>query len=146
VRALVQRVSEARCEVAGETTGRIDNGLLVYVGVGPDDMPDLAAAVARKVAHLRIFEDAGGKLNLSVQDVEGAVLAIPNFTLLADARKGRRPAFNGAAPADAAEPLHRAFVDALRAEGCSVAEGRFGAHMHVHALADGPVNLVIDLP
>lgn len=146
MRALLQRVSEARCEVGGTLTGHIQAGLLVYVGIGPDDTPEVAQALARKVARLRIFEDQQDKLNLSVLDTGGEVMAISNFTLLADARKGRRPAFNTAAPAELAGPLHDAFVGALRAEGCRVAEGQFQAHMEIASTATGPVNVILDLP
>lgn len=146
MRALVQRVAWAEVAVEGRVVGRIESGLLVYVGVGAGDRPEDAAWLAGKVAGLRIFRDEAGKLNRSVREVGGAVLAISNFTLLGDARKGRRPAFVAAAPAEAARPLHEAFLAALRAEGVPVATGVFQAEMAVRSEAAGPVNIVIDSP
>ncbi len=145
MRAVIQRVSRADLEVAGENIGWISRGLLVYVGIGSGDSPIDAERLAQKVASLRIFEDEDGKMNLSVRDVRGGVLAVPNFTLLADARKGRRPAFAGAAPPDQAEPLFRAFIDALWTNDCHVMDGVFGAKMLIHSAADGPVNVVLDV-
>ncbi len=148
MRALIQRVAWAEVEVDKEITGRIDQGLLVYVGTAATDTPTDAQALADKVANLRIFEDEAGKLNLSVQDsaVRGGLLVISNFTLLADARKGRRPAFNGAAPGPIAKPLYETFVDALRQQGCMVQQGVFGADMTIRSSADGPVNVIVDIP
>jgi len=146
MRALVQRVDWAEVEVEGRRVGRIERGLLVYVGVGTSDTPAEAEWLAGKVAHLRIFQDEEGKLNRSVQDVRGGVLAVPNFTLLADARKGRRPAFVGAAGFEQAGSLHEAFVAALRARGVRVETGVFGATMAVRSQAAGPVNIVLDSP
>jgi D-tyrosyl-tRNA(Tyr) deacylase len=131
---------------APQVVGRIDAGLLVYVGVAPTDTPADAEKLADKLAHLRILEDADGKMNRSVRDVGGGILAVPNFTLLADARKGRRPAFDGAARPESAEPLFDAFLDALRGQGCTVASGQFGAHMTIRSDAAGPVNLVVEMP
>lgn len=146
MRAVVQRVAWGQVEVGAEVVGRIEQGLLVYVGVAVEDGPEQAAWLAEKVANLRVFEDAQDKLNLSVQDVGGAVLVVSNFTLLADARRGRRPSFVAAATAEVAAPLTDAFVDALRAGGCTVATGRFRAHMRIRSEAVGPVNVVIDTP
>jgi D-tyrosyl-tRNA(Tyr) deacylase len=146
MRALVQRVNWAEVEVGGKTVGRIGHGLLVYVGVAATDVTADAERLAEKVAHLRIFEDEAGKLNRSVQDVGGSVLAISNFTLLADAGKGRRPAFVGAAGADRAEPLYAAFVGQLRLLGCAVECGIFGASMVIRSAAGGPVNIIMDSP
>jgi len=146
MRALVQRVTSAGVEVSGEILGRIGRGLLVYVGVAPDDTTDYAHRLAEKVAGLRIFEDEAGKMNLSVQDVGGDVLAVPNFTLMADARRGRRPSFATSAAGPVAQPLYEEFVVALVSLGCRAARGSFGAHMHVTSVADGPVNLVVDFP
>ena len=146
MRALVQRVAEARVEVDGQTVGRIGAGLLVYVGVAVGDSTRQGEWLAEKVAHLRIFKDEQEKLNLSVQDVRGEVLAVSNFTLLGDARKGRRPAFVAAAAYGQARPVDEAFVEALRALGVSVATGSFGARMAVFSKADGPVNIIIDTP
>lgn len=144
MKALVQRVTWAEVEADGATEGRIEEGLLVYVGVAAGDTPADAGRLAEKVANLRIFEDGGGKLNQSVRDVRGGVLAVSNFTLLADARKGRRPAFAGAAPVGQARPVHEAFLDALDRQGVKVETGVFGAKMAVRSLASGPVNVIID--
>jgi len=146
MRALVQRVAEARVTVGDEVVGRIGPGLLVYVGVATGDTPKDAQWLARKVANLRIFEDAQGKLNHSVRDARGSVLAVSNFTLMADARKGRRPSFVDAATTDVAEPLTQVFVEALRGEGLDVATGVFGAMMSIDSQAIGPVNVVVDTP
>jgi len=146
MKAVLQRVSHARVTVDSDVAGQIDRGLLVYVGVSVADGPDQAAKLADKVAALRIFEDDAGKMNLSVRDICGRLLVVPNFTLQADARKGRRPAFVNAARPAQAEPLFHAFVAALTALGCSVATGVFGAHMHIDSQADGPVNIILDIP
>ena len=144
MRAIVQRVSRASVTVAGETVGRIDRGLLVYVGVAAGDEPRDAEYLANKVAHLRIFEDDAGKMNLDVAAAGGAILAVSNFTLLADCREGRRPAFVGAAPPDAARPLFDDFCEKLRGLGRRVETGRFGERMSVEAANDGPINIVLD--
>ena len=146
MRAVVQRVAWAEVEVDGQVVGRIGKGLLVYVGVGVDDGPAEADWLAGKLAGLRIFTDREGKLNLSVKEVGGAVLAISNFTLLADARKGRRPTFAAAAAAEQAEPVHEAFLAALRRQGVDVQTGVFGAKMAIRSQADGPVNIIVDSP
>ncbi|MBS3820906.1 MAG: D-tyrosyl-tRNA(Tyr) deacylase [Planctomycetes bacterium] len=146
MRAVLQRVAEASVEVDGRVVGQIGPGLLVYVGVAAGETHAEAVALARKVAGLRIFDDPDGKLNLSVQDAGGAILVVPNFTLQADTRKGRRPSFVNAAPGQQAEWLTRAFVDALVAEGAEVARGVFGADMTIRSVARGPVNVVVDIP
>jgi D-aminoacyl-tRNA deacylase len=146
MRALVQRVRSAEVTVGGQVTGRIDHGLLVYVGIARTDDAAAAEWIAAKVAALRIFNDEQGKLNRSVQDAGGGILVISNFTLAGDGRKGRRPSFDAAAPPELAQPLHQQVVAALAGSGCPVAEGVFGAHMHVTSEADGPVNMVLDSP
>jgi D-aminoacyl-tRNA deacylase len=147
MKALLQRVGCARVEVDSQTVGEIqDGGLLVYLGVGIGDTEGEARRLAEKVAGLRIFEDPQGKMNLSVRDVGGEVLAIPNFTLMADARKGRRPTFVDAAPPEKAEPLYEAFVQALRGLGCQVETGRFRTTMVITSQALGPVNLIVEIP
>ncbi len=147
MRALIQRVRSAEVEADDEVLGRIDRGLLVYLGVGIGDDATGAARLAKKVAGLRIFEDGQGKLNLSVQDVGGDVLVIPNFTLMADAhRGGRRPSFTTAANGKLAEPLYQAFAASLAECGCRVERGAFGKHMEIFSVADGPVNLVTEFP
>ena len=145
MKAVIQRVRWAEVEVDGRIVGRVERGLLVYAGVAVGDTAQEAWKLADKVANLRIFEDEGGKLNLSVQDVRGGVLAISNFTLLADARKGRRPAFVGAAPQEVAGPVFEGFVAALRATGVTVQQGLFGATMCIRSEADGPVNILLDI-
>ena len=146
MKAVVQRVRWAEVEVGGRVVGRIERGLLVYAGVAVGDTLQEARRLADKVANLRIFEDDLGKLNLSVQDARGGVLAVSNFTLLADARKGRRPAFVAAAAKEAAAPVFEGFVGALRAAGLDVQQGVFGATMHIRSEADGPVNILLDMP
>jgi D-tyrosyl-tRNA(Tyr) deacylase len=146
MRAIVQRVIWAEVSVGGEVIGRIDHGLLVYVGVAGDDTPRQVQWLAAKVATLRIFEDSQDKMNRSVQDIAGSVLVVTNFTLLADAQKGRRPSFIAAARPEVAKPISDSFVEALRDQGVRVATGEFGAMMTIRSEADGPVNLVIDTP
>ena len=143
VRAVLQRVVRAAVSVEGETVGEIGPGLLALVGVGPEDDEETARALAGTIARLRIFPDGDGKMNLSVGDVGGSVLVVSQFTLYADTSKGRRPSFVGAAPPDKAEPLVAAVAAALAEEGITVAGGRFGAHMEVSLVNDGPVTIVL---
>ena len=145
MRALVQRVHSAAVTADGTPCGQIGPGLLVYVGIGHDADAARAEALAAKVAKLRIFEDEQGRLNRSVLQCGRAVLAIPNFTLLADAAKGNRPTFAAAAPGEVAEPVYEAFCEALAAAGCEVARGVFGASMAIVSEAAGPVNVIVDL-
>lgn len=144
MRAVLQRVRSARVEVAGEVVGEIGGGLLVLLGVAQGDQADQARALAKKTAELRMFEDAEGKMNLSVQETGGAVLAVSQFTLLADCRKGRRPGFSQAAAPEVANRLYQDYVTALRASGLTVATGIFQAEMQVHLINDGPVTLLLD--
>ena len=144
MRACVQRVSSSRVTVAGETTGQIGRGLLVLLGVAPDDTEDDARQLADKIVVLRIFDDADGKMNLGLSDVSGELLAVSQFTLLGDCRKGRRPSFIGAAPPEQAERLYEIFVQAVRTLGVTVATGRFRHHMQVELVNDGPVTLLLD--
>jgi len=144
VRAVIQRVSHARVTVDHEVTGEIGRGLLVLVGAAAGDTERDARALAEKVAGLRIFADAEGKMNLDVGQAGGAVLAVSQFTLLADCRKGRRPSFQGAAAPELAEPLVQVYVEATRALGLRCETGRFRASMAVELLNDGPVTLVLD--
>jgi len=139
VRALVQRVSRATVEVDGEEVARIGLGLLVLLGVRTGDTREQADRLAGKLERLRIFEDAEGKLNLSVRDVGGELLCVSQFTLYADASKGNRPSFVAAAPPDEAEPLYERFRATLGAQG-----GAFGAHMQVSLVNDGPVTLLLE--
>lgn len=144
MRAVLQRVTEARVEVGGDVVGAIGPGLLVLVGVAKGDTAADVAWLAEKTAALRIFEDEAGKMNLSVAEAGGAVLAVSQFTLLADCRKGRRPGFSDAAPPEAADALYNDYVAALRATGLTVATGVFRAMMQVHLVNDGPVTMLLD--
>lgn len=144
MRAVLQRVSRAKVTIAGEVAGEIGHGWLVLLGVGPQDSDKTAAWLADKVANLRAFADDTGKMNRSVQDVNGAVLVVSQFTLYGDCSKGRRPSFIGAAPPDVAIPLYEAFMNGLRALGIPVECGRFGADMQVELVNDGPVTLILD--
>jgi D-tyrosyl-tRNA(Tyr) deacylase len=147
MRAVIQRVARACVDVDGITRGQIGRGLLVLVAVAPTDGMEQVRWLADKVVNLRIFPDEDGRMNLSVRDVDGGVLAVSQFTLYGDVRKGRRPSFVGAAVPDVAEPLVDAFLQALRdAEVKVVASGVFGADMKVDLLNDGPVTLVVDTP
>jgi len=139
-------VQWAIVEVDGRPAGRCGRGLLTYVGIGNASGEDQAHWLAGKLAGLRIFEDDDGKLNRSVRDVGGGILAVPNFTLMADARKGRRPEFSAAACGEVARPLFEALVRAIRAAGVPAEQGVFGAHMQIRSQADGPVNLLIEAP
>jgi len=144
VRALLQRVTRAEVRVGGDTVGEIGRGLVVLVGVGPDDDDAVANGLARQVAELRIFADDEGRTNLSLLDVEGGALVVSQFTLFADTRRGRRPGFSGAAPPDQAERLYERFAGALSALGIPVATGRFGASMAVELVNDGPFTIWLD--
>jgi len=144
MRAVLQRVRRARVVVGDEVVGAIERGLLVLLGVAPDDTPEAASKLADKIAGLRIFADAEDKMNLSVADVDGAVLVVSQFTLYGDCRKGRRPSFIDAAPPELAIPLYDAFINAVKAQGVPVATGRFGAMMQVELVNDGPVTLIVD--
>jgi len=144
MRAVVQRVASARVLVDGRVVAACGRGLLVLVGVGRQDDQDDAGYLVEKIANLRIFGDAQGKMNLSVQDVGGQVLAVPNFTLYGDARHGRRPDFTAAAAGSEGRVLYDAVVSGLRARGLQVSTGVFGAHMAVELVNDGPVTILLD--
>ena len=144
MRAVVQRVKSADVSVDGNITGAIEKGLVVFLGVEEGDSGSDADYLAEKVAGLRVFEDADGKMNLSVMEESGAVLAISQFTLLGDVRKGKRPSFTKAAPPEKADALYREFIEGVRARGVDVSEGVFRAEMYVRVNNDGPVTIMID--
>ena len=144
MRAVAQRVGRAEVEVDGEIVGRIDRGLLVYLGAAQDDAGVDVEYVAQKLAHLRVFEDDAGKMSRSVLDVGGGVLVVSQFTLFGDVRRGRRPSFDGAAPPELARARYEEVVARLRALGLPVATGRFRAHMDVRCQVDGPVTILVD--
>ena len=144
MRAVIQRVTRARVTVAVEVVGQIESGLLVLLGVEPDDTDIDAQQLADKIIQLRIFDDADGKMNLSLADRAGGMLVVSQFTLLGDCRKGRRPSFIGAAPPELAERLYESFVAAVAVQGIRVATGRFRAMMQVELVNDGPVTLLLD--
>ena len=146
MRAVVQRVSQARVDVDGDTVGAIEGGLLVLLGVQPADTERDADYLAAKIVGLRIFNDPQGKMNLDLQQVQGGVLVVSQFTLYGDARKGRRPSFVQAAPPEQAERLYEYFLEATARHAVPVAHGVFGAHMQVHLVNDGPVTLLLDSP
>ncbi|MBI5093121.1 MAG: D-tyrosyl-tRNA(Tyr) deacylase [Candidatus Hydrogenedentes bacterium] len=144
MRAVVQRVTESSVSVDGKVIGAIGRGLLALLGVAVEDDESDAAQMAEKIAGLRCFEDDDGKINLSVEEIGGGVLAISQFTLLADCRKGRRPSLNAAARPEQAIPLYESVVAHLRNRNLRVETGEFGAHMDVHLINDGPVTLLLD--
>ncbi|MGA3057138.1 MAG: D-aminoacyl-tRNA deacylase [Candidatus Limnocylindrales bacterium] len=144
MRALLQRVSRAQVSVDGQRLGAIDRGLLVFLGVAPFDDEWVASGMAAKVAGLRIFADAEGLTNLSLVDVGGAALVVSQFTLYADARRGRRPSFVGAAGPVVGERLYEVFCEILASTGVPVQQGSFGAHMEVELVNDGPFTVWLD--
>lgn len=144
MRAVIQRVKKSAVTVDGRLVGDIGSGLLVLLGVAADDQPSDARFLADKIAGLRIFEDAAGKMNRSLVDVEGEMLVVSQFTLYGDCRKGRRPSFTTAAPPDVAEALYKAFIGYVRQSGVNVKTGVFGAMMDVSLINDGPVTLILD--
>jgi len=144
MRAVIQRLKEAEVTVEQQTTGRIEQGLVALVGFAEADGPDDLGWMARKIAGLRIFNDSEGKMNLSVGQVQGKILVVPNFTLYGDVNRGRRPSFTSAARPEVAEQLFDQFVDVLRKQDVEIASGEFGASMQVNIVNDGPVTLIID--
>lgn len=144
MRAVIQRVSSARVEVATELIGEINQGFLILLGISPTDGQAELVYLAEKIAHLRVFEDEAGKMNLSLLDLGGEALVVSQFTLYADTRRGRRPGFSAAAAPELAEPLYLQFCEQLRKLGILVATGRFGAMMNVSLVNWGPVTIIID--
>jgi len=141
MRIVLQRVKHGAVIVDDQTIAQIGPGLVILLGVGPEDGDEQINYLAQKIAHLRIFEDAEGKINRSILDVGGAAIVVSQFTLYADTRKGRRPSFTGAAPPDIASPLVDQFVERLSQEGVPSQTGEFGAHMQVEIHNDGPVTI-----
>jgi len=141
---VVQRVSRARVTVEGRVTGEIGAGLMILLGVGKDDTSATAATMAEKLANLRIFEDAAGKMNLSLLDAKGSALVVSQFTLYGDARGQRRPSFIRAAPPELGKVLYEGFIAAVKALGVHVEAGVFQAHMSVELVNDGPVTILLD--
>ncbi|HEX5411745.1 MAG TPA: D-aminoacyl-tRNA deacylase [Terriglobia bacterium] len=144
MRAVVQRVTRAEVRVKGKVLGRIGRGLVVLVGIARADTPGIGQSMADKIVRLRIFDDQEGRMNLDVREADGALLAVSEFTLYGDCRKGRRPSYADAAAPDAALPLYQAFVDSLRALGMKVETGEFRAMMELDLVNDGPVTLLLD--
>ncbi len=144
MRAVVQRVSRAKVTIDGKVTGEIGRGLLVLVGVGVNDTRVDADYLADKVIGLRIFEDAGGKMNLSVEEVGRAILAVSQFTLYGDVRRGKRPSFDAAAPPQPARELYEYFVEKIRTAGLRCETGRFQEMMQVELVNEGPVTILLD--
>ncbi len=144
MRAVIQRVSQATVVVEKETVGTINQGLMVLLGVAQGDTSKDMTYLADKTAGLRIFEDEMGKMNLSVEDIDGGVLVVSQFTLLGDCRKGRRPGFTNAAPPELADTLYNEYTEALRVKGLTVATGVFRADMQVSLINDGPVTMMLD--
>lgn len=144
MRLVLQRVTAASVRVGADLVGAIGPGLLVLAGVGKDDTHPLARRLARKVAAQRIFPDGTGRLNVSLLEIEGSALVVSQFTLYGETRKGNRPSFAAAAPPDLAVGVLAAFVDELRSLGVEVQEGRFGAHMEVSLVNDGPVTILVE--
>lgn len=146
MKAVIQRVKKSAVSVEDKTISSIENGLLVFIGVEQGDQPSDAAYLAEKISHLRIFEDDNGKMNRSLLDIEGEMLVVSQFTLLADCRKGRRPSFVKAAPPDIADRLYEYFADRVRQKNIVVQTGRFRAMMAVSLVNDGPVTLILESP
>ena len=144
MRAVIQRVSQGSVSIDGDVVAEIDSGLVILLGVGPEDNMGVAEQLADKIATLRIFEDQDEKMNLSVQDVGGKAIVVSQFTLYADTTKGRRPSFIGAAKPELAEPLVTAFSKMLDERGVPTQTGIFGAHMNVSLVNDGPVTIAME--
>ncbi|MEA4811511.1 MAG: D-aminoacyl-tRNA deacylase [Anaerolineaceae bacterium] len=146
MRAVIQRVNHASVHVEGKLVGKIGKGLLILLGVGPEDTQNDAGQFAARIAHLRIFEDEAGKMNLSCLDVQGEALVVSQFTLFADTSRGRRPSFIGAAAPKIAKPLCDYFIGSLNSLGVPTQSGEFGAHMQVALENDGPVTIQMTQP
>ena len=144
MRAVIQRVLQAEVTVEGGQVGKIEKGLLVYLGVGNEDTVKDAQFMADKLVNLRIFADEAGKMDRSAQDVGGAILLVSNFTLHGDCRKGRRPSFDAAAEPESAQQLYEKVIELIAEQGVAVEKGAFGEYMHVSSVNDGPVTFLLD--
>jgi D-tyrosyl-tRNA(Tyr) deacylase len=144
MRAVVQRVKSARVEVSGRVTGEIENGLLIFLGVGKEDTEKDCEYLADKITNLRIFPDKMDLMNLSLMDTGGAALVVSQFTLWGDCRKGRRPSFTKAARPERAKDLYKYFIEVLKKSGLKIAAGEFQEMMDVHLINDGPVTILLD--
>jgi len=144
MRAVIQRVKRAEVRVDGKAVGAVGAGMLVLLGIGREDTPEVAQALADKIANLRIFDDQQGRMNRSLVETQGGLLCVSQFTLYGDCRKGRRPSYDRAARPDMACRLYEAFVDSVRGRGITVATGQFQAMMEVELVNDGPVTLLLD--
>lgn len=144
MRAVIQRAKKASVRVENETVGEISHGLVIFIGVEDNDGKEDISYLVRKISNLRIFEDDEAKMNLSVKDVEGDILSISQFTLHADTKKGNRPSFVGAADPEYADKVYNQFNESLSDEGIRVETGRFGKHMEIDFINDGPVTILID--
>lgn len=145
MRAVIQRVTRASVTVEGDRVSEIKDGLLILLGIGPDDNEENARAMTKKIAALRIFQDEADKMNLSVRDIGGSAIVVSQFTLYADCRKGNRPSFVGAAAPALASPLVDRFVELLEEQGVPSQTGVFGAHMDVELLNSGPVTIILEM-
>ena len=145
MRAVIQRVTHASVTVEGDRVAEIRDGLLILLGIGPEDNEENARAMTKKIAALRIFQDDADKMNLSVRDIGGSAIVVSQFTLYADCRKGNRPSFVGAAAPDLASPLVDRFVELLEEQGVPTQTGVFGAHMDVALLNSGPVTILLEM-
>jgi D-tyrosyl-tRNA(Tyr) deacylase len=144
MKAVIQRVKEAKVNVGQEAVARIGKGILIFLGIGKNDTEENAARLAKKISELRIFEDAQGKMNLSVQDIKGEILVVPQFTLYADCWDGRRPSFDPCAEPKKAEQLYNFFIAELMKTGLVVKQGKFAAKMEVILTNDGPVTFILE--
>jgi D-tyrosyl-tRNA(Tyr) deacylase len=144
MRALVQRVINGRVSISGQTVAEIGPGLVILLGVGPQDGDEQIRYLVDKIANLRIFEDQDGKINRSILDIGGEVLVVSQFTLYADTRKGRRPSFTNAAPPEIARPIVEQFAELMESRGVPTRKGEFGAHMLVEIANDGPVTIWLE--